>query len=66
MDSLAMVSHSNFCQMLTYINVSAEFVGIDPSFAVYLVSISNAGSAAGRVLTGVLADRYGATMMRSS
>ncbi|EKM55122.1 uncharacterized protein PHACADRAFT_255520 [Phanerochaete carnosa HHB-10118-sp] len=45
--------------MLTYINVSAEFVGVDPNFAVYLVSIANAGSAAGRVLTGLLADRYG-------
>lgn len=45
--------------MLTYINVSAEFVGIDPSFAVYLVSIGNAGSAVGRVIAGLLADRFG-------
>ena len=46
--------------MLTYINVSAEFVGIDPNFAVYLVSIGNAGSAVGRVIAGLLADRFGA------
>ncbi|GJE90694.1 MFS general substrate transporter [Phanerochaete sordida] len=45
--------------MLTYINVSAEFVGIDAGFAVYLVSIGNAGSAAGRVVAGLLADRWG-------
>ena len=45
--------------MLTYINVSAEFVGIDPSFAVYLVSIVNAGSIAGRIFAGLLADLYG-------
>ena len=45
--------------MLTYINVSAEFVGVDPSFAVYLVSIVNAGSIAGRIFAGLLADLYG-------
>ena len=45
--------------MLTYINVSAEFVGVDPNFAEYLVSIGNAGSALGRILSGYLGDRYG-------
>ena len=48
-----------FLQVLTYINVSATFVGIDNNFAPYLVSISNAGSAFGRVIAGLLADRLG-------
>lgn len=45
--------------MLTYINVSAEFVGVDKNFSAYLVSISNAGAAVGRIIAGLSADRYG-------
>ena len=46
--------------MLTYIDVSAAFVGIDENFSFYLVSIANAGSFVGRLAGGLLADRYGA------
>lgn len=45
--------------VLTYIDVSATFVGIDENFSFYLVSIANAGSAVGRIGGGLLADRYG-------
>ena len=46
-------------QVLTYIDVSAAFVGIDENFSFYLVSIANAGSFVGRLAGGILADRYG-------
>lgn len=46
--------------MLTYIDVSAAFVGVDPSLSFYFVSIANAASAIGRVSAGLLADRFGA------
>lgn len=46
-------------QVLTYIDVSASFVGIDENFSFYLVSIANAGSFVGRLAGGILADRYG-------
>lgn len=46
--------------VLTYIDVGATRAGISPDFSFYLVSIANAASAPSRVLTGLLADRYGA------
>jgi MFS transporter, MCT family, solute carrier family 16 (monocarboxylic acid transporters), member 10 len=45
--------------VLTYIDVSATFKGVSPDFAFYLVSIANAASAVGRIMCGVLADRFG-------
>ncbi|KIM86443.1 hypothetical protein PILCRDRAFT_816404 [Piloderma croceum F 1598] len=45
---------------LTYIDVSATSMGIDPDFAFYLVSIANASSGVGRLFAGVMADRFGA------
>lgn len=45
--------------VLTYIDVSAIAVGISPDFSFYLVSIANASSGVGRILTGVTADRFG-------
>ncbi|KAH8660244.1 putative MFS monocarboxylate transporter [Xylariales sp. PMI_506] len=33
--------------------------GIDPSFAVYLISMFNAASLFGRIIPGILADRFG-------
>lgn len=46
--------------MLTYIDISSTFVGIPENFAFYLISIANAGSGAGRLFAGVMADRVGA------
>lgn len=45
--------------VLTYINVSSNFAGINPNFSFYLVSIVNASSGLGRILAGALADRFG-------
>ena len=45
--------------VLTYIDVSAIAVGISPDFSFYLVSIANASSGVGRLLTGITADRFG-------
>jgi len=45
--------------VLTYIDVSAIAVGISPDFSFYLVSIANASSGLGRILTGITADRFG-------
>ncbi|KAJ7147858.1 MFS general substrate transporter [Mycena crocata] len=45
--------------LLTYIDVSATDAGMAPSFAVYLLAIANASSGAGRIMTGLLADRVG-------
>lgn len=45
--------------VLTYINVSSNAAGIDPNFSFYLVSIANASSGLGRIVSGILADRFG-------
>ncbi|KAG8950837.1 hypothetical protein FRC04_007069 [Tulasnella sp. 424] len=45
---------------LTFIDVSATNAGISPDFSFYLVSIGNAGSGCGRVLSGFLSDKAGA------
>jgi len=44
---------------LTFISVAAVFIGMDPNFAFYLVTIANASSAVGRILSGALALRFG-------
>lgn len=49
----------NLVTVLTYIDVSATFVGVDPNFSFYLISIANAGSGFGRLLCGSLSDRFG-------
>lgn len=46
--------------MLTYIDVSAVYVGVDPDFSFYLISIANAASGLGRICAGAAADRVGA------
>ncbi|KAF9448297.1 MFS general substrate transporter [Macrolepiota fuliginosa MF-IS2] len=46
--------------VLTFIDVSAINVGVSPSFSFYLVSFANASSGVGRLMTGILVDRYGA------
>lgn len=45
--------------MLTYLDISATRVGIDPDFSFYLLSILNAGSLLGRLASGPLMDRFG-------
>ena len=44
---------------LTYIDVSAVSMGVDPDFSFYLVSIANASSGVGRLFAGTMADRFG-------
>ncbi|OJA10304.1 hypothetical protein AZE42_05556 [Rhizopogon vesiculosus] len=46
--------------LLTYISVSAVEIGISGDFVFYIISISNAGSAVGRLLTGIIGDKIGA------
>ena len=47
--------------VLTYIDVSATFVGIEPNFSFYLISIANASSGFGRVAAGLMSDRIGSS-----
>ncbi|OAX33083.1 MFS general substrate transporter [Rhizopogon vinicolor AM-OR11-026] len=47
-------------QMLTYISVSAIEIGVSKDFVFYIISISNASSAVGRLLTGIIGDKIGA------
>ncbi|KAF8920290.1 MFS general substrate transporter [Mucidula mucida] len=46
--------------VLTYIDVSSKFYGVSPNFSFYLVSIANASSGFGRIVTGFAVDRVGA------
>ncbi|PPQ74117.1 hypothetical protein CVT24_012847 [Panaeolus cyanescens] len=46
--------------VLTFIDVTAVKSGVSPDFSFYLVSMANASSGIGRLMTGVLADRVGA------
>ncbi|THH11858.1 hypothetical protein EW145_g378 [Phellinidium pouzarii] len=46
--------------VLTYIDVSAAVNGVDHNFAFYLLSIANVTSMAGRLGSGILADKIGA------
>ena len=52
-------SATKVLKVLTYIDVSASAAGISPEFSFYLVSIANAGSGLGRILSGMLADKFG-------
>jgi hypothetical protein len=45
--------------VLSYINASAPSQGVSANLAPYLVAIANTGSAVGRLITGMLGDRYG-------
>ena len=48
-----------FHQLLTYVDVSAAYVGVDEDFSFYLIAIANASSALGRIVAGILADKFG-------
>ncbi|KAK4541431.1 hypothetical protein LTR36_008032 [Oleoguttula mirabilis] len=48
-----------FFAPLFYVSTYAVSLGMTPSFAFYLVSIVNAASLFGRVLPGIVADRWG-------
>lgn len=43
----------------TFLTQYAEAYGIDGNLAFYLISIINAASIVGRILPGILADRFG-------
>lgn len=45
--------------VLTFLSVSAVKIGISSSLAFYLIAISNATSAIGRILGGIYAFKYG-------
>ncbi|KAJ6540992.1 major facilitator superfamily domain-containing protein [Mycena vulgaris] len=45
--------------MLTYITSSAIVFGISPNFAFYLVAIANFSAGVGRIVSGMLGDRFG-------
>ncbi|KAG8950796.1 hypothetical protein FRC03_012740 [Tulasnella sp. 419] len=44
---------------LTYIDVSGVLYGLSPGYSFYLVSIANAGSLIGRLISGPLCDKFG-------
>lgn len=46
--------------VLIYISVSATAYGVSTDVAFYLVSIANASSGVGRLVSGICVDRYGA------
>lgn len=48
--------------VLTYIGVSAQRKGVPENITTYLVAISNAASAVGRVGAGIIADKHGTLM----
>lgn len=45
--------------VLTYIASSANFYGVSPRLAFYLVAIANAASGVGRIACGIMSDRIG-------
>lgn len=49
--------------MPTFIDTSAPSQGVPDNLSTYLVSISNAGSAIGRIIGGILADRIGTSFV---
>lgn len=53
------VSYLGFFSPFFYVSTYASSIGLSTSLSFYLVSIINGASFIGRVLPGVLADRYG-------
>ncbi|KAG1734328.1 MFS general substrate transporter [Suillus lakei] len=45
---------------LTYMSVSAVAIGVPQNFSFYIIAIANAASMFGRLLAGLLADKFGA------
>ncbi|KAG0707851.1 MFS general substrate transporter [Suillus ampliporus] len=45
---------------LTYISVSAVAIGVSKDFSFYIIAIANAVSVFGRLLAGLMADKFGA------
>ena len=46
-------------QVFTYLTISAVGQGVNADMAFYLLAIANATSTLGRVISGLLADRFG-------
>lgn len=44
---------------MVYVQASAPGQGVDPKLVPYLVALGNAGSAVGRLIAGILGDRFG-------
>ncbi|KAI0345395.1 MFS general substrate transporter [Trametopsis cervina] len=55
----AFVAFLGLYTVQTYIDVSASAAGVDSNFSFYLLSISNAGSAVGRIIAGPMVDSWG-------
>ncbi|KAJ7493693.1 major facilitator superfamily domain-containing protein [Mycena latifolia] len=54
------VSFLGLFTMLTFITSSAIEFGLSPNFAFYLVAVVNISTGVGRVVSGILGDRFGA------
>ncbi|KAG8984519.1 hypothetical protein FRB95_005829 [Tulasnella sp. JGI-2019a] len=55
----SMVAFLGLYTCLTFIDNSGIEAGLSPDVSFYLVSIANAGSGMGRIISGVLSDRFG-------
>ncbi|KAF9447586.1 MFS general substrate transporter [Macrolepiota fuliginosa MF-IS2] len=53
------VAYLGIYTVLMFIDISAVSIGISPNFSFYLVSFVNGSSGIGRLVTGVMTDRYG-------
>lgn len=53
------VAYFGFFAPIFYVSIYAPSLGFSENFAFYLVSILNAASLFGRILPGIIADRYG-------
>ncbi|KAG6828900.1 hypothetical protein H0H92_006351, partial [Tricholoma furcatifolium] len=53
------VSFLGMYTVLTFIDISADAVGVSSDFSFYLVSIANAASGVGRLATGAIVDKTG-------
>jgi len=53
------ISFLGLYTLLTYIDASAPSQGVSSNLVPYMVAIANTGSALGRLMTGMLGDRYG-------
>ena len=52
--------------VLSFISVSGPSLGVPKSFSPYLVSVANAGNGIGRLVSGFLADYFGASLSPSA
>jgi MCP family monocarboxylic acid transporter-like MFS transporter 10 len=65
LDSTAVTWFILSMTVLTFIDISAINVGVPENFSFYLVSLVNAGGGVGRLMTGVMVDRWGKFILLS-